>query len=73
MKDLKIDYTKKDGTRNHVEYVTIMNFLDEMEEDANKPVMDCTDVEADFFENPLHHQHFDSIQALYKHCQRIVC
>ena len=73
MKDLKISYTKQNGERTSVEYSTIMEFMDEMEEDMSNPVMAYKDVEADFFENPLHHQHFDSIQALYKHCQRIVC
>ncbi|MBQ8626136.1 MAG: hypothetical protein IJ419_08245 [Agathobacter sp.] len=73
MKDLKINCTNQYGKRIHVEYNTIMDFLDEIEEDINNSVMNCTDVEADFFENPLHHQHFDSIQDLYNHCQRIVC
>ena len=72
MKDLKVSYTKQDGERTHVEYSTIMDFLDEMEEDMNNPVMECADVKADFFENPLHHQHFDSVRDLYNHCQRIV-
>lgn len=73
MKDLKISYTKQDGKRANVEYSTIMDFLDEMEEDISNSVMECKDVEADFFENPLHHQNFDSVKDLYNHCQRIVC
>ena len=72
MKDLKVSYTKQDGKRANVEYSTIMDFLDEMEEDTNNPIMECTDVEADFFENHLHHQHFNSGRDLYNHCQRIV-
>lgn len=73
MKDLQVSYTKQDGKRANVEYSTIMDFLDEMEGNINNPVMEYKDVEADFFENPLHHQHFDSMQDLYNHCQRIVC
>ena len=73
MKDLKVSYTKQDGERTNVEYSTIMQFMDEMEEDVSNPIMECKDVEADFFENPLHHQHFNSVKDLYNHCQRIVC
>ena len=73
MKDLKVSYTKQDGERANVEYSTIMDFMDEVEEDMDNPIMECKDVEADFFENSLHHQHFDSVRDLYNHCQRIVC
>lgn len=74
MKDLKIDYTNENSIRIHTEYPTIMDFLDEMdsEGDIDIPMMDYTDVEADFFENPLLHQHFDSIESLYIHCKRIL-
>lgn len=72
MKDLKIDYTNEKGIRVHAEYSTIMDFLNEMDSESVIPMMDYTDVEADFFENPLLHQHFDSVKSLYNHCQRIL-
>ena len=37
MKDLKISYAKQDGERTNVEYSTIMDFMDEIEEDINNP------------------------------------
>ena len=59
MKDLRVSYTKYDGERANVEYSTIMDFMDEVEENMDNPIMECKDVEADFFENPLRHQHFN--------------
>ena len=46
-----------------------MDFTSAMEsDDKDIPIMDCENVEADFFENPLHHKHFNTIADLYNHC-----
>ena len=46
-----------------------MDFTNAMESDnTDIPMMDYENVEADFFENPLHHKHFNTIADLYNHC-----
>lgn len=73
MKDLKISYDNENGKRINAEYDTIMDFTNTMESDeVDIPMMDYENVEADFFENPLHHKHFDTIEDLYNHCKMIV-
>lgn len=73
MKDLKISYDNYNGKRINAEYDTIMDFTDTIESDeADIPMMDYENVEADFFENPLHHKHFDTIEDLYNYCNMIV-
>lgn len=41
-------------------------------DDIDIPMMDYKNVEADFWENPLHHKHFDTIRDLYRHCKGII-
>jgi hypothetical protein len=73
MKDLKICYNNENGDLIRAEYDTIMDFTDAMEsDDVDIPMMDYENVEADFFENPLLHQHFKTIADLYLHCKMIV-
>lgn len=73
MKDLKIRYRNENGDMIHAEYDTIMAFTDSMEsDDIDLPMLDYTNVEADFFENPLLHKDFSTIAELYKHCKAIL-
>lgn len=72
MKDLKIKYTNKNGDVINAEYNTIMDFIDLMDsDDVDIPMMDYENVEADFFENPLLHCKFATIECLYEHCKSI--
>lgn len=73
MKDLKISYDNENGQRINMEYDTIMNFVDDIDSDnIDIPMLDYENVEADFFENPLLHKHFDTIEDLYNHCKSIL-
>ena len=73
MKDLKIKYTNESGETINDEYNTIMDFIDQMDSDKiDIPMMDYENVEADFFENPLLHCKFTTIERLYNHCKAIV-
>lgn len=73
MKDLTISYDNENGERIKQEYNYIMDFIDSMEsDDIDIPIMDYQNVEADFWENPLHHKHFDTIWDLYNHCKKII-
>ena len=73
MKDLKISYDNENGQRINMEYDTIMNFVDDIDSDnIDIPMLDYENVEADFFENPLLHKHFETIEDLYNHCLKIL-
>ena len=73
MKDLKISYDNENGQRINMEYDTIMDFVDAIDSDnIDIPMLDYVNVEADFFENPLFHKHFDTIEDLYNHCKSIL-
>lgn len=73
MKDLRISYDNENGQRISAAYDAIMDFTDAMESDnVDIPMMDYENVEADFFENPLHHKHFNTIADLYNHCVAIM-
>lgn len=73
MKDLRISYNNENGQRINAEYDTIIDFTNAMESDnVDIPMMDYENVDADFFENPLNHKHFDTIGDLYKHCLEIM-
>lgn len=73
MKDLKISYDNENGQRINMEYDTIMDFVDAIDSDnIDIPMLDYENVEADFFENPLLHKHFETIEDLYNHCQSIL-
>ena len=73
MKDLKISYDNENGQRINMEYDTIMDFVDVIDSDnIDIPMLDYVNVEADFFENPLLHKHFDTIEDLYNHCKSIL-
>ena len=73
MKDLKIRYNNDSGDVIHAEYDTIMDFTDMMEsDDVDIQMLDYENVEADFFENPLLHKHFNTIAELYEHCKNII-
>ena len=72
MKDLRISYDNENGQRINAEYNTIMDFIDVMDSDEiDIPMLDYQNVEADFFENPLLHKHFNTIEELYSHCVKI--
>ena len=73
MKDLIISYDNENGEKINAEYDTIMDFIDTMESDnIDIPMLDYENVEADFFENPLHQKHFDMIDDLYNYCKMII-
>lgn len=73
MKDLRISYDNENGQRINAEYNTIMDFIDVMDSgEIDIPMLDYQNVEADFFENPLLHKHFDTIEELYNHCTEII-
>lgn len=73
MSDLRISYDNENNQRITMDFDTIMDFTDLMESNnMDIPMMDYQNVEADFWENPLHHKHFDSIEDLYKYCKEIV-
>lgn len=72
MKDLRISYDNENGMRIHADYDTIMDFIDIMDSDEiDIPMLDYGNVEADFFENPLQHKYFNTIEDLYNHCVEI--
>lgn len=73
MKDLKISYDNENGQRIKTEYDTLMDFINtiDTEDNIDIPMLDYENVEADFFENPLLHKHFNTIEELYKHCVEI--
>lgn len=73
MKDLRISYDNENGQRINAEYNTIMDFIDTInsEDNIDIPMLDYGNVEATFFENPLLHKHFDTIEELYNHCIEI--
>lgn len=73
MFDLAFSYDNENGNRITMKYVFIFDFIEDMESDrVDIPMMDYQNVEADFFENPLQHKHFNSIADLYKHCNTIM-
>jgi hypothetical protein len=73
MKDLKIRYENENGDKINAEYDTIMDFTDAIGSDEiDIPMLDYTNVEADFFENPLLHKSFNTIAELYEHCKAIL-
>lgn len=73
MKDLKISYLNKNNQRIYKEYDTIMDFLDLIKsEEIDIPMLDYSNIEAVFFENPMQHKFFDTINDLYKHCVLIL-
>lgn len=73
MKDLMISYDNENGERIHKVYDHIFDFTDALEsDDVDVPMIDYQNVDAYFFENPLNHNHFDTIQDLYYHCKLIM-
>ncbi len=72
MSDLKISYDNGNGERVTEAFSTIMDFTDFVESGSPDISMKGSNVEADFFENPLHHKHFDTIGDLYAHCKEIM-
>lgn len=73
MKDLVICYSNENGDIKKVSYDTIMDFIDEMESNnPDIPMLDYTNVNAVFFENPKNSKPFDTIEMLLGHCKLIV-
>lgn len=73
MKDLMFSYDNKAGERIHKVYDHIFDFTDAIEQsDPESPPMDCQNVVAYFFENPLNCNHFSTIEDLYYHCKLIM-
>lgn len=71
--DLSFDYINSDGERVSAQCRTIMDFIDAMESDENDiPMIDDTDVNAIFFDNPLNRKKFDTIGDLLNHCKTII-
>lgn len=72
MQDLMFNYSTENGERETKEYSTIMDFLGDVESGAMNDVLECDDVNAEFFENELNTKHFDTVNDLYTHCCKIV-
>lgn len=73
MKDLKYTCVGPKETYISASYDTIMDFTDAYENPNLKlSSADYRNIEADFFENPLLHKHFESITALYNYCKTIL-
>lgn len=73
MKDLVIKYDNENGERIKREYDYVFDFTNEIESNnIDIPMMDYENVEADFFENPLLHRDFNTIEELYIHCKNIL-
>lgn len=72
MKDLVFKYNQN-GVRLTKEYETIMQFVDEIEDDEFDILMSAyCNVEAVFFENNLTKKYFNTIGELYRHCKDII-
>lgn len=69
MKDLVFECDKQNGERIMLEYDTIMDFTDMIE---NSSCMNYTNVDAIFFDNPFLRKRFDSIEHLYNHCKAVI-
>ncbi len=55
------------------EFDTIMDFTDAFENNELTPVvLNCTDIDATFFENPHNQKHFNCLKDLYEHCVYIM-
>lgn len=73
MKDLMISYDNDNGERVHKVYDHIFDFTDAIElNNTDIPLMNYKNVDAYFFENPLSHSHFNTIEDLYYHCKLIM-
>ena len=73
MKDLRFSCDNKNGERVCKEYDRIFDFTDAVEKkDADVPPMSAQNVDAYFFENPLRHNHFNTVEDLYYHCKMIM-
>ena len=73
MKDLKFSYENCNGEEIHLEYDTIMDFLNDIEsEKMDIPMLDDEKVNAIFFENKLNQKKFNSIFDLVEHCKNII-
>lgn len=73
MKDLVIRYKNENGETLGKAYNTIMEFIDEMESDKlDIPMMDYSNVYAEFFEKKHLGKSFDTIEKLLEHCRTIV-
>jgi hypothetical protein len=73
MKDLVICYDNENGETKGKSYDTIMDFIDEMESDEmDIPMLDYTNVYAEFFERIHHGENFQSIEQLLERCKRML-
>ncbi len=73
MFDLKFSYMKPTGANVTEKYSTLVNFTDAVENGAYpKQFLSYGEVDATFFENPLLDKHFETVEALYKHCVSIM-
>lgn len=73
MKDLMISYDDNNGERINKAYEHMFDFTDALDlKYPGAPKMDCQNVDAVFFENPLNRKHFNTIEELYCHCKLIM-
>ena len=73
MKDLTFSYENCNREKIHLEYDTIMDFLNDIE--SNKmdiPMLDDEKVNATFFENKLNQKKFNTIFHLVEYCKNII-
>ena len=69
MIDMLLLYCNETGITEKVEYKTIMDFLDDMENEQNISRMrKCNNFRAVFFENKFNTKDVDIIDELIKHC-----
>lgn len=73
MKDLLMSYEAETGLHVNQGFNTIMDFLDLIESGKDDVLtLNCKNVHAQFFENPLNDKYFDTMEELYLHCKSIV-
>jgi len=73
MKDLIICYDNENGDTIGKSYNTIMDFINEMESDnIDIPMLDYTNVYAEFFGRIHDGKSFDTIEKLLEHCKAII-
>lgn len=73
MVDLKFSYISADGTRITKQFDTIMDFPEGIESgDIPSDMLEGTNVDAEFFENPLLNKQFNKVEDLYFHCIHII-
>jgi len=73
MKDLRIEYRDIHNKFVKMEYNTIMDFLDEMQEkERRETIKNASYIHYTLFENQKNSGFANNINELYSHCEKIV-